>query len=121
VLKNKQSQEAFVRIPIWVDKGSVQCRLGDKELDCRWFVNYLHFQNLKSGDILTITFPMRERTEKWTIGDTVHTFHFRGNTLVSISPPAFSEIYDGRVDKFAGDKAPMRTLVRFTTPKILHW
>ncbi len=121
VLRNKLSQEAFVRIPIWVDRESVKCLVGDKDADCRWFGNYLHFQNLNPGDTLNINFQMRERTENWTIGDIAHTIQFRGNTLISISPSAFSGLYSDRAEKYAGKISPMRKLMRYTTSQSLRW
>ena len=48
VLKNKNAREVFVRIPLWVDKKAVSCRIGNHTVPAKWFGNYLHFLNLPS-------------------------------------------------------------------------
>lgn len=67
VLRNKTAREGFVRIPLWVDREVVRCRVGSKEVSNMWFDNRLRFTGLKPGEVLTIQFPMVERTEEWTI------------------------------------------------------
>ncbi len=120
VLKNKAAREAFVRIPLWVEKQTVGCQIGAKGVSPEWLGRYLHFVDLKPQDVLTIHFPMAERTEKWTLGDKIHTFRFRGNTLLEATPP-LSPLYDGRGEKYKGTKAPMRKVKRYVTSQILEW
>ena len=120
VLKNKTAREAFLRIPLWVDKNAVRCRLGEFSLLNVWFGNYLRFQGLRPDDMLTILFPMVERTEEWIVGSQVHTCRFLGNTLISISPP-LSPLYDGRSEKYRASEAPMTKVTRFVTPLVLKW
>ncbi len=123
ILKNKNAKEAFVRIPLWVDKKAISCQLGTKVVHPEWFGRYLRFEHLKAGDVLTIQFPMAERTENWTVGDNVHTFRFRGNTLVEVSPPLLpdSPLYRDRPQKYKAAKAPIRKLTRYVTEQVLKW
>ncbi|MBU4272516.1 MAG: hypothetical protein KKE86_15595 [Planctomycetes bacterium] len=126
VLKNKEAREALVRIPLWVDKKSVRCRVDQREAKNTWFGQYLRFTNLEEKDIITIEFPMVERTELWTMEThgRVRTCRFKGNTLIEISPmspqlhPA--ALY-GRRQDFLKDKAPMRKVTRYVTPLVLKW
>ncbi|MBI2841974.1 MAG: hypothetical protein HYX78_01090 [Armatimonadetes bacterium] len=131
VLKNKKAKEALVRIPLWVDKEMVKCRVGKKQVDQEWFGRYLRVRSLKPGDIVTIEFPVRERTEQW-IGQEwipapqIKTFDlkFRGNTLVEISPEMFPvgcTFYKGRAEQYRAQKARMKKVTRFVTPLILKW
>ena len=127
VLKNKKAQEAYVRIPLWVADNTVHCFVNNKEIDAAWSGRYLHFKNLKVDDNLTIEFPMVERIEKWTVGpdpfspkEIVYTCHFKGNTLIEISPPLHPSLF-GRRKHFLANKAPMRKVTRFVTPVVLEW
>jgi hypothetical protein len=120
VLKNKNAESAFVRIPLWVNKKGVEARVGQRRVRPEWFGRYLHFESLKSGDVLTVEFPMKERTEAYTSKKTVYTCRFRGNTLVEVSP-SMSPLYDGRVEKYSRSQAPMRKVTRFVTPVVYKW
>lgn len=112
VLKNKEAREAFVRIPLWVNRSDVRCRIGSEELPTEWFGNYLRFAGLQTDDHITIEFPMVERTETWTVGETWGVPHgwpvlnvgtvikadFRGNTIVKLTPPILGGKAEGLVD-----------------------
>lgn len=138
VLKNKKAKEAFVRIPLWVDRKAVRCTVRGKEVRRVWFGNYLRFKDLRPKDVVTIEFPMVEKTEVWTLpmgweqtvpkgwlspGKQVHTCRFRGNTLVEITPPLMpsSPLYQGRLEKYKASKASMKKVTRFITPLVLKW
>lgn len=132
VLRNKTAREAFVRIPLWVDKKTVQCRIGDQTVRLEWFGNYLRLRDLKPGNVATIEFPMAERTEQWSAWPsgpflltvpqgTVYTIKFRGNTVVELSPelgPGWW-LYQGRPEKYQATKAPMKKVTRYVTPATL--
>lgn len=141
VLRNKVAREAFVRIPLWVDKKTVGCEMGGKRVSPEWFGRYLRIEHLKAGDMVTIEFPMEERTELrateetlldglpgWP-GNVTRTFVFKGNTLTKISPPISSwplnqedwYLYQGRAQKYRADHAPMIEVKRFVTPLHLEW
>jgi hypothetical protein len=132
VLKNKQAKEAFVRIPLWADKNAVRCQTQHHDVKNVWFGQYLHFSNLAPDDVITIKFPMVERTETWTVDtkdkpyidytsveDHVYTCRFKGNTLVSITPP-FSALFAHR-QEYLKDKAPMHKVTRCVTPLAIKW
>ncbi len=120
VLRNKSARQAFVRIPLGVDKKTVDCRLGATAVRSEWLDRYLRFEQLTPGDALTIEFPVPETTEAWTTDSRVHTCRFRGNTVVEISPP-LSPFYTGRAEKYQASQAPMRNVTRFVTPTVLKW
>lgn len=134
VLKNKKSHTVFVRIPLWVDKNSVRCRIGKRTVQVGWLARYLRVDNLKETDVVTIEFPMAERTETWTapkasaytmnIGaDKAYTCRFKGNTLVEMTPTLSegSWIYQQRPLKFKANKASMKQVKRYVTEQILEW
>jgi len=121
VLKNKGCHEAFVRIPLWVDRKALRCSVGEKEIPTAWFDNYLRFRGLQPQDVLTIRFPVAAKTEEWTMGKQVYTCKFKGNTLAEISPPLVpgSPLY--RRSYFLKDEAPTKIVTRFVTPLTLKW
>jgi len=141
VLRNKQAKEAFVRIPLWVQQQSVECRIGDRKAKVKWFGRYLRLDHLRAGDVITIEFPMQERVERWTLDETLipgmpgwpgkatRDFRFKGNTLVEITPPIPNSIpgtgdwilYRHRKEQYHLNKAPMRTVTRYITAMRLIW
>ncbi len=137
VLKNKEAREAFVRIPLWVDRTQVNCQMRKRKVSPIWFGNYLHLEHLQAGDNLTIEFPVEERTERhiipgrigglpgwpgWQSNITL-TCMFKGNTLVEISQPLVpgSPLYQQRVHQYKTNRAPMKKVTRFATPLVLRW
>ena len=55
-----------MRIPLWAEKDAVGCRIGDRKVQPAWFGRYLRIEHLKEGDVVTIEFPVKERSEQWT-------------------------------------------------------
>ena len=149
VIRNKTAREAFVRIPLWVDRDAVQCtRQGNKQ-SLEWFGNYLRIDGLEPADELVITFPMREWVETWT-GPELSSYglnaidfgaqfkmRFRGNTLVQLTPAlghSFapdgpgkpihgpdSPLYQKRPEKYKSHKAPLKSVTRYVTPLTVKW
>jgi len=134
VIRNKTARELFVRIPLWADRGEVTCLNNGLNTQTAWFGNYLRINDLRPGDEVTIEFPMVETTERWTvhqvqwpgnrIGEQVtHTCHFRGNTLIEMTPGLSSDspLYTGRKTQFSKDETPMKTVTRYASPVSLRW
>ncbi|MBI4586460.1 MAG: hypothetical protein HY717_20815 [Planctomycetes bacterium] len=143
IIKNKTALEAFVRIPLWVELNTVHCKVGLQSMPLKWFGRYLVVKTLKPSDLVTITFPVVERSEKWTLPaqlwgwwpgyppGTVFTFKFKGNTLIDMSPwptqgsqtPDESRWrpYSERAKQYASDEAPMVNVTRFVSPLVFSW
>ena len=137
VLHAKRARTAFVRIPLWVDRRSVDCRVGDRSDAPRWFGNYLRFDGLSDGDQITVEFPIVERVESYTVpgkiggrpdspgwpGRVTHSCRFKGNTLVELSQAIVpgSPLYQRRPALYLGEAAPRTTVDRYTTPLSLRW
>jgi hypothetical protein len=94
-------------------------------------------KNLKSKDIITIEFPMVDRTEtliahpsgKLSTTKALppqkflarHVLRFRGNTLIKSDPPMIAPCYQDRPEKYKATKAPLKKVSRYVTDKILVW
>ncbi len=119
VLRNKTAREAFVRIPLYVDTSTVNCRIGNRTVHPMWFGRYLWLEGLKPGDVVTIEFPPKEWTEQWA----GHTIRFRANTVIELSPPLRPGfwVYPDRSEKYKSAKAPMKKVVRYVTNQTFQW
>ena len=139
VLVNKTAQRAFVRLPSWSDKRAVQCRVNEQARTTHWLNGYLLIDGLAAGDVITIEFPMVESIEKHTAMSygIEYTCHFKGNTLVDISPrgerPGRTvDIADDgdrfpvnvgypmyERDAYKAGVAPMKSAQRYVAPKLI--
>ncbi len=132
ILRNKEAKEAWVRIPLWVNRTGVQCRVGGRAANPEWFGNYVRFKGLKPNDEVTIEFPMEERIEHWTLppnslpqitGGVSFAIRFRGNTVLEIQPPLLpgTSLYQTRLEKYGAAQAPMKRTIRYVTSQRLVW
>jgi hypothetical protein len=89
-LRNKTARRLYVRIPRWVNKKAVRCRVNEREVNPPSLDNYVTFERLATNDVLTVEFPIVETVEKYKelISGQEYTCRFKGNTLIDISPRA---------------------------------
>ena len=136
VLRNKAAREIWVRMPLWVDSKRVSCRVGDKSVRPDWAGRYARFEHVEPRQVVTIEFPVDERTEYWTAppqgppflmelprAGTRFTMKFKGNTLVDLSPPLAPDswLYQQRPTLYRASQAPMKEVTRYVTPFQLRW
>lgn len=121
VLKNKRARQVAVRIPRWVNRAAINARLNGKSAATSWIGNYLVVQNLRNDDVLVLDFPVEEGTIQRTMPfDREYTLHFKGNTLVDISPrdhnPTAYPVY--LRDHFHSDRAPRKKVEQYVSQVI---
>ena len=144
VVRNKKAKTLTVRVPLWVNKSAVRVTKKRKKISTQWVGNNLVINKLSKRDFITIKFPMEERRETYTLkwkesdfwvestnpGHTWEplenpdkfTFHFKGNTVIDISPRPEGKSYPLYMrDHFKTDKAPSRKVKRFVTGLSLDW
>ena len=123
ILTNKTAERVSVRIPYWVDREGIRCSLNQTPTSPSWLNNYLVFTGLRGGDAVTVQFPMQEATETYRVGETKYTCHFKGNTLVDVSPrderPTIYPTY--LRDHLKESRAPVKTTQRYVSPFIIRW
>jgi hypothetical protein len=75
----------------------------------------------KPGDIISVTFPIAERTVKETIGPVAYTLVLKGNTVVSIDPPGKNgPLYQGR-EKYRKSDVQWKQVQRFVPEESIDW
>ena len=120
VLKIKDAPRVAVRIPQWTDANQVSCQVNGKDLPLDWDGSYIQINELKSGDQVTIQFPMRETTVIQRISDVPYKLKLKGNTVVDIDPKG--KIYPlYQRDHYLKDKAPMKKVSRFVSTDTIQW
>jgi hypothetical protein len=118
VLKNKTARQVAVRIPGWVNRAAITARVNARPAATSWFGNYLVLQGLRAQDIVVLNFPIEERTITRTMPfDRQYTIHFKGNTVVDISPrdtnPTGYPVY--LRDHYQSDRAPMKKTEQYVS------
>jgi DUF1680 family protein len=120
VIRNKGARRISVRIPSWVSRPGIRPDVNGTPREPDWVGSSLLFDGLRPGDAVTIRFPMKESTERYTVNANtdkaqVYTCTFRGSTLVDISPRDDSstsyQLY--RREHMRGPTAPVKTVERF--------
>jgi len=145
VIRNKKCGRIAVRIPLWVDKEALRCRVNETETGPAWLGRHLIFAGVQPGDVITLDFPMSESTETYVLkwkrrggwrefsnpgggqwepleNPDRYTCHFRGNTLVDITPRTEGRglpLYQRNHLRRGG--APMTRVRRFVSPIVLTW
>ena len=115
VLHNKQAETAYVHMPGWVSRGDVRCRVGSQIVQPVWVGRYLGVRGLKPEDDITVEFPVHESEDRYTVAYKEYTCHFRGSTMVDVSPrdgaPGTYPLYQR--DHLKAEKAPVKQTERY--------
>jgi hypothetical protein len=83
----KKAHCVLVRVPEWAPKSDVSAFIDKGPEPVRWEGNYVVFRDLKRGQQLTVTYPLRIAEVTEPIQGVIYTERWRGNTIVDISPP----------------------------------
>jgi hypothetical protein len=144
VIHNKTAKKLSVRVPRWVGKSAVVGRVNDQPATPFWAGQYLVFDAVNPKDTVTITFPVVETTEAYTLKwkqtefwkestnpgsawtpldpPAKYTCRFRGNTLVDIAPRDAGLGYPlYQRGALKSGAAPMKTVTRYLAPTLVSW
>ena len=86
-VKMKASCDLEVRIPEWVKPGEVSASVNDESRPLAFQGRYALIGSDNAEDLVTVTFPILERTVETTIGEVPYSLIIKGNDVVSIDPP----------------------------------
>lgn len=76
-----------VRIPEWVKPDEVLGFVNDETRQLAFRGRYALIGSVEARDLVTVTFPIFERSVETTIGNAPYTLVIKGNEVVSIDPP----------------------------------
>jgi len=86
-VRMKQAMALSVRLPEWVEPGDSGCTVNGDARPLTFDGRYAVVGDTAPGDVVTLTFPIGERTEVAEIQGATYTLVLRGNEVVSIDPP----------------------------------
>ena len=128
-IRNKAARRVAVRVPSWVSRRQIRADLAGQTRPLAWAGNYVLFDGLQRGNVITLTFPVKDTTARYTVNartpaEQAYTCIFRGSTMVDISPrdqvPTSYPLYQR--EHLRKDKAPAKTIERFVASRtIVHW
>ena len=128
VIRNKSAKRISVRIPPWVRRSELDCRLDGEMRNPLWIGTFAMFGELKPHDVLEIRFPIGPRTftttaHAGTDKEKEYSIRVKGNTVLEVSPedqsPRSYQFY--RREHMTGDLAPMKTVTRYVAPVVPGW
>ena len=143
VIRNRTATRLFLRLPRWVKRSAVECRINQEVREPRWITGRLYFDLLQPGDRIQVDFPMASSVETYTLKwkeidywmsstypgsnwsnstPALYTMTFKGNTLVDITPRSTLVGYPlyQRDDLRDGAIAPMMRVTRYVPVKLFE-
>ncbi len=119
-VKVKQPVELSVRIPEWVAPRDTRCRVNTEERRVSWDGRYALVGPVKPSDVVTLTFPIAERTDILHIEKQRFSLIRKGNDVVSIDPPGrYHPLYQRR--HYRDDTTRWRKMERFVSRENIRW
>lgn len=116
----KKALPLAVRLPSWIDKRQVTCRINGKDFKVKWNERYAKCAALNPGDRVEFDFPIKERTVQLEIGEVDATLTVRGNTVVDIEPDGMNHPLYQR-EKWRTDVTAMKKVTRFIPDRTYDW
>jgi hypothetical protein len=114
VIRNKTAKKLSVRIPEGTPCEQVACDVNGKKRETPWSGDYLGVDRLKKGDLVTITFPLMEKSLFKVIGDVPYRLTLKGNTVLDIDPEGtIYPLYQR--DHYRRKRAPLKKTARFVS------
>jgi len=130
-VKMKKTCDLSIRIPEWVKPGEVRVQVapspksnGSKSegnlRNVTFEGRYALVGRVQAKDMVTMTFPIFERTDKINIQGKVYTIIRKGNDVVHIDPPGkYNPLYQR--DKYRHDEVQRKKVERFVAEKPIVW
>jgi len=115
-------REILIHMPEWVgDKDqNVASTVNGGACSFHWRGRCLSLEGLKPGDVVTVFFPIEERTMQVTIAGRPYNLVLKGNTVVSIDPPGkYCPSYQR--SHYRKSKTRWRQVRRFVSAENVPW
>ncbi|MFH2038993.1 MAG: hypothetical protein ABIJ65_06105 [Chloroflexota bacterium] len=83
----KTTCDVEIRIPEWVKHSEVSCFVDNIPRETVFQGRYAQVGPVENGNVVTMVFPISERSVKTTIAGVSYTLIIKGNDVVAIDPP----------------------------------
>jgi hypothetical protein len=119
-VRMKQRAEVEVRIPEWTPLDQVRCEVGGHVRKAAFEARYARVGQADKGQMVALSFPIAERTDKVSLQGTQYTIVRRGNEVVWIDPPGkyFPSYQRGH---YRTGQTLYRKVVRFVSDENFGW
>ena len=119
-VKVKQPVDLAVRIPEWVAPGETRCRVNGRDRNLGWDGRYAQVGSVLPQDLVSLSFPIFERTNKIRVEKQRFTIVRKGNDVVSIDPPGrYNPLYQRQ--HYRDDEPRWRRFNRFVSTERIDW
>lgn len=125
-LKIKQDCELELRLPEWVQPHQAAAMVNQQSRKLDFAGRYAQVGPVQQGDLVTLTFPIAERTVTEIIGKDArysgerYTLILKGNDVVSIDPPG-QFCPDYQRSHYRNNEPRRKPLTRFLSAQNLPW
>jgi len=120
-VKIKQACDCSIRIPEWVTPEQARVPVDGNARKVTFDGRYAQVGRVEPGNVVTLTFPILERTDKVTIQGKDYTLIRKGNDVVSIDPPGkYCPLYQQR-EKYRENTVRMKKVERFVAEQQIAW
>lgn len=130
-VKMKKACDLSIRIPEWVEPSKVRVQVASsansrgsqtkaKPRKISFDGRYALCGAVQAKDIVTVTFPIHERTEVINIQGKDYTIVRKGNEVVHIDPPGKNNPFYQR-EKYRQNKVQWKTVERFVAKEPIAW
>ncbi len=116
----KQAFDLEIRIPEWVTPNETRCELNGEQRSLGWDGRYAQVGPVNPGQVVTLTFPIGERTDVVHIEKQPYTLLRKGNEVVSIDPPGRYYPFYQR-EHYRQDSPRWRKIERFIPKQQVDW
>jgi hypothetical protein len=107
-------------MPEWVKPEEVTVRVGEETRRTGWDGRYAEVGQVRSGDVVTLTFPIQECREVVCIEKRRFTVIRKGNDVVYIDPPGrYCPLYQRAHYRVEGTR--WRKIEQFVSDEQIHW
>ena len=119
-VKIKEPVDLSVRIPEWVTPAQTRVQVNQQDRDVAWDGRYAIVGGVRPQDVVTMTFPIAERTDDVWIQKERYTLVRKGNEVVSIDPPGrYKPLYQR--DHYRDDATRWRKIERFVAQHPIYY
>ncbi len=119
-VKVKQALELAMRIPEWVRPAETRVTVNGRERRVEWAGRYAEVGQVQPGDVVSMIFPIAERSDTVHVQKERYTLVRKGNEVVCIDPPGrYCPLYQR--DHYRENGTRWRKIERFVSNERIRW